>query len=1102
MSKLLKALISLVTLIFTIVLVAFLYAINLDPNSHKATISRKFEEITGLTLVLNGDIQLELYPWLGLTLENVLIQSPDGFSGNPLLQAEHAKFRTKLLPLLDREYEIDTIELTGTRLHLETNITGQGNWELPVETGKSDQGNAQAYPVFNELVLGGVDIRDAGITFDDRFNDVIYELDNITVNTGELVYGEPVSLSMGLSASSSRPLLSSRLQLSGTLLYDLANERYDLDPLTLSGTLSGNNVPGGTTEVTLSSSASLDFANDLLTLRNLSFSALDTRINANINGRNFSGTNPFYQINLAAAGADLAVVFRILENEALVDQITNLDNRGFTVSGLFESSPAEGTLAINNLDANLLDSSIKGDISATNLLPGSPVIRGSINAAGPDLPTLLEVAGQLQGGRNSALATYGRDLQQSPNQAFLLETTFDANLETGNISVPVLITQALGTNLDGNVSASGINTDTPVFQGHLNASGPDLPLLMQIVGQLSGGRDSSINQYGRQLRNIPNKSFTADAPFDVNMATGNIDLSGLQANFLGLSLTSELKASNFQNANGTMTGQITLNGRNLGPVLMAIEQPDLAEVLQSLNLNLEVNGTRNNLSLNPFNLDLVLSGPRIPNSPVTLALNANTVLDLEGETLSTDSFTMAGLGLNLQGSLTASNVMSDINYSGQISLPAFNMRRFMQQINQSLPVTVDNTVFQSFALNTTFSGSADDVQLRNLNITLDDSQINGDFTAAGLSSGSIPVMDFDLAIDRINLDHYLAPASEINAGNSDIGNTELPLDTLRALNLKGEVKIARLTYSNMNLNDLALNIDASDGRIVLAPISANLYQGAYSGDIRLNVNDAMPTASVETALTGINLAPLLSDFMDASYLSGNGNIQLSLTGRGADTATIKRNLNGSGSMALQDGVLEGVDVGSVLNQVETMIRDQRARTIVRGERTPFDTFSASINVNDGVVTSNDLLIESSGFDVTGRGTLVNLTNDTLAFNLIANVDETPASDEQAYDIGGYSLPIACSGSIESPSCLPDIQAILAGAIRSAVQRGLTDLIQRAIGDEGQSQPQGNTTNAQQNSGQSSPQNSQQEDPQEAEPQTETDPREVLINRALESIFKR
>lgn len=1081
MKKLLKIFASLVTLVFTIVLVGFLYLINMDPNSHKDLIATQFEKNTGLALSLNGDIALTFYPWLGVTVDDAAIANPPGFSDTPLLQAQRAELRVKLLPMLDREYEIDTIELRGTQIHLESNADGEGNWNVNAPAMNQSSGSSGSEPLLNNLVLGGVDIQNASLTFDDRFNNVRYAFEEINISTGELIYGQPVKLNLSMNASASKPALSASLTLAGTVIYDVDNQRYDLNPLSLNSTLSGANVPNGSADIAMTTAVSLDFAQNLLTLRDFSLNALDTQINANINGQNFLDDSPVYQVNLAAAGNDLAVLFRILENDALVNQISGLNSRTFSINGLFESSPAQGSLTVSGLDANLLDATITGDISATNLQSGTPIIKGDINASGPDLPTLLEVAGQLQGGSDSPLARYGRDLQQSPDQSFLLNSSFDANLETGNINIPALEARALGTVISGNITASNMNTETPIFQGRLNASGPDLPLLMQVAGQVLEGRDSPLNEYGRKLRNSSNKNFSINAPFDVNMSTGNIDVSGLQASFLGFRLNGELQTNNFQNANGIMTGELSLTGRYMKEILNALEQPDLAEVVQSINVTVGVNGSRNNLTLSPFNLDLILSGPRIPNSPVTLALDTNMLVNLEAETLATESFSLAGLGLNLQGSLNARNVLSDVSYNGQLSLPSINLRRFMQQINQALPATMDNSVFQGFSLGTEFSGSSNDLSLNNLDLTLDDSRFNGEFTLADFDN---PAVDFDLSINRINLDRYLAPDSDAPA-NSDMGNTELPVDALRELNMKGQLNIAQLTYSDLNLTDLSLAINASDGQLALAPITAKLYQGSYAGDIRLNVNNDIPAASVDTTLTGINLAPLLRDFMDASYVTGKGDIQLSLNGRGSDTAIIKRNLNGAGSMALQDGVLEGVDVGSVLQQVETMIREQRPRSIVRGERTPFDSFSATIDVNNGIVSSNDLLIESSGFDVSGRGTLVNLNNDSIAFNMIANVDETPASDEQAYDIGGYSLPIACSGFINNPTCLPDIQSILAGAIRSAVQRGLTDLIQRAIGDDSAAQTPDNEGT--------------EETTTEEEP---TDPRQELLNRALENLFKR
>lgn len=1070
------------TLGFTVILVGVIYVINIDPNNHKDWIAEQIEDSSGFVVSFNGDIDLSLYPWLGITVDQVVIASPPGFSDTPLLQAETMQVRTRLMPMLDREYEIDTILVHGARIHLETNAAGEGNWQVSASENVEATESQDQESLFNQLIIGGVDIQDAALTFDDRFNSVLYAMDEFTASTGELVYGEPLELFLGFNARASQPALAARVNLTGTALYDLDNQVFELAPLNVTGTLSGDSVPNGSADIALTTNIRLDAAQDLLTLRDFSLSALDAQVNANVNGSGVSGNDPIYQVNMAAAGTDLAVFFQILENDALVAQISALNSRAFRINALVESSPESGSLTVTDLDAELLDASISGNISATNLQSDAPVVTGTINAFGPDLPTLLEVAGQLQGG-NSELARYGREMQQAPDQSFLVDTNFDADFSAGTIEIPALEFRALGTTVSGAVSAANLNTETPVFNGRFNASGPDLPLLLQVIGQVTEGRESALNTYGRQLRTVSNKSFAIDAPFDVNMATGSIDLSNIDARFLGFTVAGNMQGTDFQSSNGSLDGQIIISGSNLGQILTAIDQPDLGEVLESLNFEARISGSRTNMAISPMTLDLALSGPDIPNSPVILALNSDTTLNLDSESLTANNISLTGLGVNLEGELNLTDYAGAMNYSGQVSLPAFNLRRLMQQLNQELPPTMDNTVFQSFSVVSDFSGSSDSLNLSNLDATLDDSRFTGELALTEISSSiDTPDTSFTLDVSAINLDRYLAPESETIESDT-IGNTELPVDTLRNLNVDGNINVGQLTYSGLNLENITLAINASDGQLALAPITADLYEGSYSGDIRLSVTNDIPVASVDTSLTAINLAPLLQDFMDATYVSGTGNINLSLAGRGTDTATIKRNLNGTGSLDLQDGVLQGVDVGSVLEQVERMIRDQRPGTIARGQETPFENFSANINVESGIVSTNDLLIESSGFDVSGSGTLVNLANDSMAFNLIASVDETPAIDEEDYDIGGYALPIACNGLVSSPTCLPDIQAIIAGAIRSAIQRGFTDLLQRAIGDEVEEQTQGETTN---------------DTPQEEE----TDVGQELFNRALENIFNR
>src|SRR5690606_6796604 len=133
----------------------------------------------------------------------------------------------------------------------------------------------------------------------------------------------------------------------------------------------------------------------------------------------------------------------------------------------------------------------------------------------------------------------------------------------------------------------------------------------------------------------------------------------------------------------------------------------------------------------------------------------------------------------------------------------------------------------------------------------------------------------------------------------------------------------------------------------------------------------------------------------------------------------KRSLSGDGSIALENGVLNGVDVSRVLTQLETILRSRRVAEIQRGQQTPFDTFTATLAINNGVIASNNLLLRSPGFQVTGSGTLLDLSDDSIAFDLVTTVDRSTASrGDQQYDIGGYSLPIACTGALGSPRCLP------------------------------------------------------------------------------------
>src|SRR5690606_6669400 len=254
--------------------------------------------------------------------------------------------------------------------------------------------------------LGGVDIRDASLSLDDRLNGVRYRIDELRMSTGELAYGEPIDLDLSFNASSSAPELAANTRLSGTVSYDAGGTRYDISPLSIDATLSGPGVPDGSAELSLATAIALDLEADTLSIPELRLQALDGSLVASLEGRGVQSAQAVYDTTFDLRGSDLAVFFRVLENQDLAQRIAALDSQAYELAGTLSYDTGRGDLELRGLRGDLLGATIAGELSGAALGSEAPRMNGTLSASGPDLPTLVEVAGHVQGGRNSALSEY------------------------------------------------------------------------------------------------------------------------------------------------------------------------------------------------------------------------------------------------------------------------------------------------------------------------------------------------------------------------------------------------------------------------------------------------------------------------------------------------------------------------------------------------------------------------------------------------------------------------------------------------------------------------------------------------------------------------
>ena len=152
-------------LLLLLVAAAIILPLVVDPNDFKDEISQAVESKTGRVLTIEGDIGLSVFPWLGLEIGPTSLSNAPGFSAAPFAGMDEVQVRIKLLPLLRKELEMDTVVLKGLQVSLETDAQGKTNWEdlagagVPAEPAPADEKQPSAGEMtLAGLAIGGVEI--------------------------------------------------------------------------------------------------------------------------------------------------------------------------------------------------------------------------------------------------------------------------------------------------------------------------------------------------------------------------------------------------------------------------------------------------------------------------------------------------------------------------------------------------------------------------------------------------------------------------------------------------------------------------------------------------------------------------------------------------------------------------------------------------------------------------------------------------------------------------------------------------------------------------------------------------------------------------------
>jgi AsmA protein len=446
-----------------------------------------------------------------------------------------------------------------------------------------------------------------------------------------------------------------------------------------------------------------------------------------------------------------------------------------------------------------------------------------------------------------------------------------------------------------------------------------------------------------------------------------------------------------------------------------------------------------------LHLAVQAKGGSLPPDGLKADLTTQAAIDLAKQTLDVPKLTLQAAGLTVHGDLKGTAISGPkARFTGTLKTDEFVPREVMANLGQTVPKTADPSVLAKAQASANLQASRTEAKIGDLKLRLDDSTVTG---ALGVRNFKAPAISFALNLDKIDLDRYLPPATKGSKGEAAkaaavatpatgvaAGATALPVKELRKLNLEGTVNIGQLTAYKLHSSDIQLQVSAHDGLVRLSPAKAKLYNGAYNGDVSVDVRGAQPRISLNERLSGVQAGPLLKDLMGKELVTGTANADAKITGTGQDPAAIQKTLNGTAGFSFKNGALKGVNIAGLIRTARARLKGE-AVPATGPEQTDFTELSGTAKITNGVLHNDDLSLQSPLLRVAGKGT-ADLPKQTIDYLLTTKIvgSLTGQGGKDLEQLKGIAIPIRITGTFNQPKFRPDLELALKEAAKGKVEQ--------------------------------------------------------------------
>jgi AsmA protein len=227
---------------FLVTIVAIFVAV-FDANAYKQDLTELVREASGRELQFHGDVDLTIFPVLGMKLGAMSFSNAEGFGALAMIKVKEASISVDLASLISFAPEIDKLVLRDLEINLIRNKAGVNNWDdlvpkpapgTTAETATSTSTTAAPSESDFEIkgAFGGLDLQNIKLLWLDEQAGTEFRVTDLDISTGRIAPNEAFPMTMHLDASAGGEL-DIVFDIKANVEYLIAQQQLTLDNMAL-----------------------------------------------------------------------------------------------------------------------------------------------------------------------------------------------------------------------------------------------------------------------------------------------------------------------------------------------------------------------------------------------------------------------------------------------------------------------------------------------------------------------------------------------------------------------------------------------------------------------------------------------------------------------------------------------------------------------------------------------------------------------------------------------------------------------------------------------------------------------------------------------------